>query len=479
MTRFLIVPVVLVLLAIGIGCGGPSSQTQSSLPSITPTSSVVISPSAPTLGRLGTCQFVAAADPKSAVTWTIQEGAVGGTITSSGLYTGPDQEGTFHVVATSAANPSTTAVAVVTVVASGFVPTGSMETARVHHTATLMPNGKVLIAGGADGAGNSLASAELFDSVTGTFSPTASMSSARSDAGAALLSNGKVLVVGGGDSAGNMFATAELYDPASANFSPTGSMSTPRLGATITPLANGKVLIAGGFGPGTSALPRLDSAEVYDPATGSFSSAGSMSVGRVLHTAVLLADGKVLIAGGTTSSGGGGAATASADLYDPQTNAFTPITKMMTDRAQLTSTLLGNGEVLTVGGWNGHAADSADDPPWDPLFGELFSPVSKIFSQTGNMSTTRMGHTSSRLPDGTVLVVGGVPNLQNQDEQPSDPQSVELFIPTSATFTTTGGLAIERSDHTATVLPNGQVLVTGGVDVTGRTLATAELYSSR
>lgn len=479
MLRFSATFVFVVALAVGFGCGGPGSQTQSTQQSTEPSPSVSISPAAQTLGKLGTYQFVALADPNPAVTWSIQEGRAGGTITPNGLYTAPDQSGTFHVVATSDANPMASASAVVSVVASGFVLAGTMETARAHHTATLMLNGKVLIAGGADGAGNSLATAELFDSALGTFSPTATMSSARSDAGAALLSNGKVFIAGGGDSAGNMLATAELYDPASATFSPTGSMSTPRLGATITPLANGKVLIAGGFGPGTNALPRLDSAEIYDPATGSFSFAGSMSVGRVLHTAVLLADGDVLIAGGTASSIGGGAATASADLYHPQTNTFTPITNMMTDRAQLTSTLLANGEVLIVGGWNGHRADAVDDPPWDPLFGELFSPVSKGFSQTGNMSTTRFGHTSSPLPDGTVLVVGGIPSQQNQDEQVGDPQGAELFIPASAKFIPTGGLATERSGHTATVLPNGQVIVTGGVDVNGKTLATAELYSSR
>jgi hypothetical protein len=480
MARFSTIAVIVVALVIGSGCGGPSSQTQSTVSPIPSIPYVFITPTTQTVIQGGTYQFVAVASPTSRVSWSIREGSAGGTITSNGLYSGPDQIGTFHVVATSVANTSTTAVAVVTVVASGgFAKVGSMEIGRIHHTATLIPNGKVLIAGGNDGQGNSLATAELFDPATKTFSPTANMNSARSLAPAVLLPNGKVLIVGGGDNAGNMLATAEIYDPSSASFSPTGSMSTPRLGATATLLASGKVLVTGGFGPGTSELPRLNSAELYDPATGTFSSSGDMSVPRILHTAVLLSDGKVLVAGGTTRSGGGGAATASADLYDPQTNAFTPAKDMMTDRAQLTGTLLANGAVLIVGGWNGHRADGSDDPPWDPLFAELFNPVSKEFGSTGSMSTTRIGHTSNLLLDGTVLVIGGVPNLQNLHEQPVAPQSAELFSLASGAFGPTGGLLTERSYHTATVLPNGQVLVTGGVDVNGKTLATAELYGSQ
>ena len=231
--------------------------------------------------------------------------------------------------------------------------------------------------------------------ISSGFVPVGNMSRTRYGHTASLLTNGKVLIAGGSDE------TAELFDPASESFAPTGSMSTSRYGATATLLANGKVLIVGGFGPGASELPRLNAAELYDPLTGTFSATGSMTVARVLHTATLLNDGKVLIIGGTTESVGGGAATTSAELYDPRTGVFTTADSMLSDRAQHTATLLASGEVLIVGGWNGHRADAADDPPWDPLFAELFD-ASGGFKTSGNMSTTRIGHKAIRLANGNV-----------------------------------------------------------------------------
>ena len=433
------------------------------------TSSAVSPPSA-TLGPGGARQFVFSIDgAKADATWSVEEGAAGGTVTSNGIYSAPKSSGTFHVVGVSATDPSKTATATVSVTASGFTPTGSMHTARSGHTATLLANGKVLIVGAGD------ASPELFDSATGSFIPA-------------------------------------------------GTMTTPRLGATVTLLANGKVLIAGGFGPATSQLPRLSSAELYDPGSGTFTATGSMAVGRVLHTATLLNDGRVLIAGGTDASGGGGAATASTELYDPSTGTFTLTGSMASERADHTATLLASGNVLIVGGWNGHAADAADDPPWDPPFAELFDPSSGSFTASGSMSTTRIRHSAVRLADGKVLVLGGVPNLQNIHEQPPDPKYAELYDPAAGTFssagsftlsrtgytatllingtvltaggeqagivvtwaelldpatgtlTATGGLATARKNHTATRLNDGRALVTGGTDSNGNALASAELY---
>ena len=217
---------------------------------------VSVSPSSDTLGPRGLRQFAFTIDGGTAdATWIVEEGAAGGSINSSGLYTAPQIPGTYHVVATAASDPSKTATAAVSVAASGFRVTGSMGRARSGHVATLLANGKVLIVGGD--------------------------------------------------------ASAELFDPASKTFTPTGNMTTLRYGATATLVANGTVLIAGGFGSGTSELPRLSSAEFYDPGSGTFTATGSMAVGRVLHTATLLNDGRVLIAGGTDANGGGGAATAS------------------------------------------------------------------------------------------------------------------------------------------------------------------------
>ncbi len=353
--------------------------------------------------------------------------------------------------------------------------------------------------------------------ISSGFVPVGNMSRTRYGHTASLLTNGKVLIAGGSDE------TAELFDPASESFAPTGSMSTSRYGATATLLANGKVLIVGGFGPGTSELPRLATAELYDPLRGTFSETGSMAFPRVLHAATLLSDGRVLITGGTTESAGGGAATTSAELYDPRTGIFTSAGSLISDRAQHTATLLANGQVLIAGGWNGHAADAADDPPWDPLFAELYDPASGNFTATSTMSTTRIGHSAIRLPNGKILILGGIPNPQNL-HQPVNPRYAELYDPTAHTFspvgnltlsqtgysatlltngkiliaggedqrhavgtaelldpasgslTATGGLVTERKGHTATLLLDGRVLVTGGVDSNGNTLASAEVY---
>lgn len=386
----------------------------------------VISPTVVTLGPQGTQQFEVALDGKTAdAAWAIEEGANGGSITSTGLYTVPAHLGTFHVIATPVANPSKSAAATVTAVASGFTITGSMSKPRSGHTATLLANGKVLIVGGANGPDT----------------------------------------------------TAELFDPATATFLPTGRMTTPRSGATATLLANGKVLIAGGFGLGVSSLPRLNTAELFDPITGTFAATGSMAVPRVLHTSTLLNDGRVLIAGGTDSSGGGGAAVPSAELYDPSIGAFTLTGSMLTDRAQHATTLLPSGEVLIVGGWNGHAADAADDPPWDPLFSELFDPSSGSFKASGSMSATRIGPAAIRLASGKVLILGGIPNPQNLHITLSNPAYGELYDPGAQIFSALGNLTMSRQGFTATLLNSGSVLLAGGKDL-GSTVNTVELLDS-
>jgi len=446
----------------------PIPESNSLLFTVT-AATVSVSPSAETLGLKGVRQFRASSTSGNAdVTWEVQEGPAGGNVTAGGLYTAPDHPGTFHVIANSMTDSSKSATAMVTVVNSGFVSTGNMHTSRSGHSATLLLDGRVLIIGGADN-------------------------------------------------------TAELFDPTTGTFTFTGSMTTNRVGATAVLLSNGKVLIAGGFGSGTITLPPLTSAELYDPATGTFTLTESMIVPRVMHSATLLNDGKVLITGGTDDNAGGGAAVADSELYDPATGSFAPTGAMHTDRAQHAATLLTNGEVFVAGGWNGHRADAADDPPWDPLFAELYDSASKSFKTAANMSTTRISPLVLRLTNGKVLVLGGVPSLQNIHEQPEDPQyaevydpvsnsfaaisnlsesrrgftatllstgpvllaggenggvvaSVELLDPTSGSLTVSGSLVTGRMGHTATRLNDGRVLVTGGVDNQGTILASAELF---
>ncbi|MGD0248702.1 MAG: kelch repeat-containing protein, partial [Candidatus Limnocylindrales bacterium] len=207
-----------------------------------------------------------------------------------------------------------------------FSPTGSMAAGRYHHTATLLSDGRVLVAGGYRDPSNVLASAELYDPKTGTFSPTGSMATARADHTATLLSDGRVLIAGGWD--GSTYPTsAELYDPKTGTFSPTGSMAAGRYHHTATLLSDGRVLVAGGGGSPHLAYPT--SAELYDPKTGTFSATGSMATGRVDHTATLLSDGRVLIAGGWDGSQFH-ASDDLAELYDPAPGKFSPTGSMAT-----------------------------------------------------------------------------------------------------------------------------------------------------
>jgi hypothetical protein len=234
------------------------------------------------------------------------------------------------------------------------------------HTATLLPDGKVLVAGGVDNI-RAVASAELYDPATGTWAATGSMTTSRVGHTATLLPDGKVLVAGG-----DGLASAELYDPASGTWAATGSMTTSRSDHTATLLAGGRVLVAGGYSDFGSRL--LGSAELYDPATGDWTAAGSMTSPRILHTATLLPDGQVLVAGGAIGvSPTGDTILASAELYDPASGTWTATAGMATVREFSTATLLPGGTVLMAGGKGG----AYSQPPHGPLASaDLYDPGS-------------------------------------------------------------------------------------------------------
>jgi len=270
-------------------------------------------------------------------------------------------------------------------------PTGSMTIARFEHTATLLPSGKVLVAGGQNFTHGVLASAELYDPASGTWSPTGSMTTARYLHTATLLPSGKVLVAGGQNSTRVVVPSAELYDPASGTWSSTGSMTTARFVHTATLLPSGKVLVAGGADTNGTVLA---SAELYDPASGTWSPTGSMTTTRYFHTATLLPSGKVLVAGGQNAN----SSLASAELYDPVSGTWSSTGSMTTTRFAHTATLLPSGKVLVAGG--------ADAYSW-LASAELYDPASGTWSSTGSMTTARDVHTATLLPSGKVLVAGG------------------------------------------------------------------------
>ena len=331
--------------------------------------------------------------------------------------------------------------------------TGSLNSARTGQTATLLQNGKVLVVGGGDLSGT-LASAELYDPSTGTWTATGSMITARAAHTATLLQNGEVLVAGGdaNGSGGSPLASAELYHPSTGTWTATGSMITAREAHTATLLPNGEVLVAGGVGLFPGGAGSLASAELYDPSTGAWAATGSLITARDGQTATLLQNGKVLVAGG----GGGGA---SAELYDSSAGAWTATGSMTTARAADTATLLQNGEVLVAGG-SGSSA-------------ELYDPSAGTWTATGSMTTAREAQTATLLQNGKVLVAGG-------DDFSGELATAELYDPSTRTWTATGSMTTAREGQTATLLPNGEVLVAGGIGFSSgglTVLASAELYT--
>jgi hypothetical protein len=327
---------------------------------------------------------------------------------------------------------------------TGFYLTGSMTVARAQHSATFLPNGKVLVTGGMNSSTTFLSSTELYDPATGLFTATGSMTLARASHTATLLPNGKVLITGGYN--GTYLSSAELYDPATGSYTATGAMIFRRAYHTATLLPNGKVLITGGF----SGAYYPSSAELYDPATGLFTATGAMIFPRTNHTATLLPNGKVLITGGYN---GGTTYLSSAELYDPATGSYTATGSLTVARAYHTATLLPNGLVLVTGSPNS-------------LTAELYDPATGLFTATGSMTVFRIYSTATLLPNGLVLVIGGGVS-----------SSSEAYNPATGLFTIDGGaMTYERSNHTSTLLPNGKVLVTGGIGVSYQ--SSAELYVS-
>ena len=351
-----------------------------------------------------------------------------------------------------------------------WTATGSMSVARqAYFTATLLTNGKVLVAGGSDGAA-ALSSAELYDSSTGTWIPTASMSTARVGHTATLLPDGKVLVAGGQST--TVHSSAELYDPVTGLWTLTGSMNVPRsfhVGTLITggPLS-GMVIIAAGSSEGGGGSNNLVSAELYDPNTGLWAYTGSMTIARYWDrpSPTTLPDGSILIVGGTTCCPYHW--LNEAELYVSVSQTWTP-TSSKTTPAKGRSVLLPDGKVLVAGGVRGTQPTAVN-----VASAELFDSSTGTWTATASMSIDRNGHTLTALPSGQVLVAGGTSGGWGVC---NDLTSAELYDSGADTWFLTGNMSAARSLFTATLLPNGQVLAAGGADCEGNILSSAELYT--
>jgi N-acetylneuraminic acid mutarotase len=348
--------------------------------------------------------------------------------------------------------------------AASFTTTGTLSSSRAGHSTTLLRNGTVLVAGGFNGTVR-LSSSELYEPATGGWTASGALTTGRTTHTAVLMSNGKVLVAGGHVSTAGSTPTCEIYDPAARTWTQTGAMATARGNHTATVLLNGKVLVAGGFNRNTGSP--VSTAELYNPATGTWTAAGALATARDYHTATLLLDGKVLVAGGAPDTAGY-SSLSSAEVYDPDSRTWTAIGSMFFARQAHTATLLPDGRVLVAGGGNvGYFTSGA----------EIYDPSSGTWGPTGALGTARGIHTATLLPDGRVLAAGG--NHNNINEPLTALSSAELYDPATGTWTASGSLNAARSTHTATLLPGGQVVIAAGYYVDSLVqLSSVELYDS-
>jgi hypothetical protein len=337
--------------------------------------------------------------------------------------------------------------------AGSLIPGPSMLEPRSGHSATLLPDGKVLIAGGMRRNQDFYRSTELYDPATGKFVRSGYMTMARVGHAAVLLPSGKVLIAGGWIGHG-CTDSAELYDPATQQFTPIAKMTSRRGNPSATLLADGDVLIAGG---GDHDSPRgISSAEVFHSAALSFRAIAPMHYARISHTATLLKDGRVLIVGGR-----GEKLADVAELYDPKTKKFSETGRLLTARYKHTAGLLPDGRVLIAGG--------SDERDWQGKLSsaEIYDPATGKFSVAAALSDPRfkLPETSVALDSGQLIIAGGS-------------REVEIFDPSSGRFQVAAGQMHDlRHFMTETKLKNGTVLLGGGYP--NNDLATAETWLFR
>lgn len=468
-------PACLILLLAACGGGGGGGDPA---PPPRTLSTVAVAPSpfatgvgiARPLHATGTYSDNTTADLTASVQWSTTDANI--VTVSAGVITGV-APGTATIRATSG---STTGQAVVTVSANTWSPAASLKIRRQQHTATLLPtSGKVLdVAGSVEivmMSGETYASAiersklfevEIYDPSLDSWSFAASLKTARARHTATLLPNGKLLVTGG-DAVGT---SVELYDPGANTWATGAPMGTARSAHTAVLLANGKVLVFGGAGTSLST-------EIYDPALNTWTSAAPMEIAHNTNpflsarlAAVLLSDGRVLVAGSTDP-----APAASAEIYDPATNAWSSVANMIENRAGSAGALLKDGRVLFASGYRAGVPDASV-----AIDGQIYDSTTGSWALTTVDSWKHAETSAVTLPNGRVLVAGGYGGFGNRGP---DPTRNSLYDPVTDVWTAAGMSEFGRVDHTVTLLLNGAVLIAGGTAVPnsdGSALAACELY---
>ncbi|HWR34399.1 MAG TPA: kelch repeat-containing protein [Clostridia bacterium] len=295
---------------------------------------------------------------------------------------------------------------------------------------------------------------------------------------ATLLQDGSVLVVGGkGIAYTSVHRNAERYISSENRFVAAAALNTARMEHAAALLPNGKVLVSGGknFSPlATDFDFAFISSELYNPAAAQFVAGPSMKVPRRRHVFTLLKDGRVLVTGGIQLWGSGFGASPSVEIYDSTNNQFVSANPMSTGRWRHTATLLPDGRVLIVGGRDNNC--ELNCPVYSLKSAELFDPVTGQFTATGSLQISRFDHTATLLPDGRVLILGGetTENIGQTDQI----NTGEVWDPATGQFTTFGSMTHGRSLHTITLLNNGKYLVAGGNNWNGAPSVTTEIFDA-
>jgi hypothetical protein len=334
-----------------------------------------------------------------------------------------------------------------------FEIVANMSEGRHGHTATLLADGTVLVAGGETGSMQSggfylVDSAERFYPKTNTFVPVGSMGTERVAHTAVRLQDGRVLVLGGVDRTRPSPASAEIFDPATNQFTPVGAMTEPRILAVATVLQDGQVLVVGGLG-GTGGNTALKTAELFDPKSEKFETTGSLVKVRQWPTVVALADGRVAVLGGGYRAG---------EIYEPSTGRFIEYGQLATARSEAFGIPLPDGKILVVGGNNPNI--------------EAYDPAAGQSVVMGKLRARRVAETVVPLSDGRVLVAGGLPGYVNS----APIKEVELVDPATGQVTLTGAMAIPRREGMGVLLPDGRALIFGGAALGKGALTSVEEY---